>query len=115
MRWVKRRVELLEPGSLYVPILPSVRVVDVAEAIAPRAKVEVIGMRGIEKTHEQMVSFDESRCARSVDDPDTLGHFVIGPHPTGRREFTYGSDLAERFLTVDEIARSLPAETLVAA
>lgn len=115
VRWVKRRVELLEPGSLYVPILHSVRVVDVAEAIAPHARIETVGMRGIEKLHEQMVSFDESRCARRVDDIDTLHHFVIGSKPTGRREFTYGSDSNDRYLSVDEISASLPDAMEVAA
>lgn len=113
--WVKRRVEMLEPSTLYVPVLPSVRVVDVAEAIAPHARIEVIGMRGIEKLHEQMVALDESRCARFVQDPETIDHFAIGSRPTGQAEFEYSSDRNEQWLGVDEIRDSLPDETAVAA
>lgn len=48
-------------GELYVPRIPSIRIVDLAKAIAPNLPVVEIGMRPGEKLHEEMISFDDSR------------------------------------------------------
>jgi UDP-N-acetylglucosamine 4,6-dehydratase len=48
-------------GELYVPIIPSMKIIDLARAVAPDAKLEEIGMRPGEKLHEEMISADDSR------------------------------------------------------
>lgn len=48
-------------GELYVPRIPSMRVVDLAEAIAPGAPLVEIGIRPGEKLHEEMISSEDSR------------------------------------------------------
>lgn len=106
--WVKRRIELMEPGYVYVPILPSARMVDVAEAVVgSTVGIRVTGMRGLEKLHEAMIGFDESRTARrGIGEP--LAHYMLGGDPTGAAEFTYASDTNTRWLSVSEIRAMLP-------
>lgn len=43
-------------GEIFVPIIPSYRIIDLAEAIAPGSKIEVVGMRPGEKLHEEMIT-----------------------------------------------------------
>jgi UDP-N-acetylglucosamine 4,6-dehydratase/5-epimerase len=50
-------------GEIYVPKIPSMRVVDLAKAIAPDAEVDVIGIRPGEKLHEEMISASDARRA----------------------------------------------------
>ena len=47
-------------GELYIKKIPSIKVTDIAEAIAPNAKREIIGIRPGEKLHEQMIGSDDS-------------------------------------------------------
>ena len=47
-------------GELYIKKIPSIKVTDIAEVIAPNAKHEIIGVRPGEKLHEQMISSDDS-------------------------------------------------------
>ena len=55
-------------GEVYVPKIPSMRVTDMAEAIAPGAERRVIGIRPGEKLHELLVTEDESRHSYELDD-----------------------------------------------
>jgi UDP-N-acetylglucosamine 4,6-dehydratase/5-epimerase len=61
-------------GEIFVPKIPSMRVVDIAEALAPGAQRRIIGIRPGEKLHEVLVTEDESRHAYEVDD-----YYVILP------------------------------------
>ena len=47
-------------GEIFVPKIPSYKILDIAEAIAPECKLEVVGIRPGEKLHEEMISKDES-------------------------------------------------------
>ena len=53
--------EMMTGGELYVPKIPSMKIVDLAYAVAPEAKLVEIGMRPGEKLHEEMISADDSR------------------------------------------------------
>ncbi len=61
-------------GEIFVPKIPSVRIVDLAEAIAPGLTKKIIGIRPGEKLHEKMVPRDD--CYRTIEFKD---HFVIKP------------------------------------
>lgn len=47
-------------GEIYVKKIPSMKIIDVAQVIAPRAKQEIVGMRPGEKLHEQMIGAEDS-------------------------------------------------------
>lgn len=61
VHFVMQSLELMSGGELYVPRIPSMRIIDLAMAVAPDAKLEEIGMRPGEKLHEEMISADDSR------------------------------------------------------
>ena len=97
-------------GELFVPKIPSMSVIDLAAALAPDARLELVGIRPGEKLHEEMISVDDAR--RTV---DAGPFFVILPDadwwddahwsdaqavPAG---FRYASDVNDRWLTVDEL------------
>ena len=61
VKFVIDSLEMMKGGELYVPRIPSMRIVDLANAVAPGTKLEEIGMRPGEKLHEEMISADDSR------------------------------------------------------
>ena len=61
VRFVLDSLEIMAGGELYVPRIPSMKIVDLAHAVAPGAKLVEIGMRPGEKLHEEMISSDDSR------------------------------------------------------
>ena len=52
--------EDMEGGEVYVKKIPSMKILDIAVAVAPNAKHEIIGIRPGEKLHEQMISSEDS-------------------------------------------------------
>ena len=61
VRFVIACIEQMEGGEVFVPKIPSMNVADLARAIAPKARIDIIGIRPGEKLHEVMISEDESR------------------------------------------------------
>jgi len=68
--------EMMQGGELVVPHIPSHKVVDLAQAVAPGAQMHEIGLRPGEKLHEEMISPEEGRRAVSVMDGK---YYVIEP------------------------------------
>ena len=113
VRFVLMALEKMHGGEILVPKIPSMNIMDLADAVAPGCERELIGVRAGEKLHEVMVPRDEA--------PNTIEHedyFVIQPsHPFWDRayymtanggrpcppDFCYSSDANDRWLTVDEI------------
>lgn len=60
--------EDMEGGEIYVKKIPSIKVVDIAKAIAPKAKIKIIGIRPGEKLHEQMISSEDSNSTYEYPD-----------------------------------------------
>jgi UDP-N-acetylglucosamine 4,6-dehydratase len=54
-------IEQMEGGEVFVPKIPSTKVIDLARAIAPDAVIDIIGIRPGEKLHEVLISEDEAR------------------------------------------------------
>lgn len=75
-------------GEIFVPRIPSYRIGDVAEAIAPEAEIEVVGIRPGEKLHEEMVSAADSPTTVSIN-----GHYVILPQGNPRIASEYSKRL----------------------
>lgn len=61
VKFIIESLEMMKGGELYVPKIPSMKIVDLATAVAPGTKLEEIGMRPGEKLHEEMISADDSR------------------------------------------------------
>jgi UDP-N-acetylglucosamine 4,6-dehydratase len=61
VKFVIDSLEMMTGGELYVPRIPSMKIVELANAVAPGSKLVEIGMRPGEKLHEEMISADDSR------------------------------------------------------
>ena len=82
VRFVVSCIEQMHGGEIFVPKIPSMRLIDLAETIAPGCEIETIGIRPGEKLHEVLVSEDEARNTLEVED-----RYIIQPsHPWWRRE-----------------------------
>ena len=66
--FVMRCASQMQGGEVFVPRIPSMRVVDLAKAIAPECAIEVTGIRPGEKLHELLISEDEARNTLEYDD-----------------------------------------------
>lgn len=66
VKFVIESLEIMTGGELYVPRIPSMKIIELANAVAPGAKIEEIGMRPGEKLHEEMISADDSRRTISM-------------------------------------------------
>ena len=104
-------LERMEGGEVFVPKIPSMRVVDLAEAMAPNVPRSTIGIRAGEKINEVLVTEDESRHAQEFAD-----HYAIYPsfpfwraddeYPRGRPlppGFRYSSDSNDSWLTAEAL------------
>ena len=65
---VLKALEEAEGGEMFVPRIPSMKITDLARAIEPDCTLKEIGVRPGEKLHESLISFDESRNARTFKD-----------------------------------------------
>ena len=74
VKFVLDSLEMMEGGELYVPRIPSMKIVDLARAVSPESTFEEIGMRPGEKLHEEMISSDDSRRTIILKD-----RFVVTP------------------------------------
>jgi UDP-N-acetylglucosamine 4,6-dehydratase len=111
VRFVIRCTEQMHGGEVFVPKIPSTRILDLAKVIAPEADMEVIGIRPGEKLHEVLIHEDEARSAVEMEDmfvvqpaaPLWFGHdwqAVGRPLPDG---FRYGSDNNPQWLSIEQI------------
>ena len=113
VRFVLDSLDRMHGGEIFVPKIPSMRVVDLARAMAPDARIEVIGIRPGEKLHEELVSVHDARST-----VDVGSHYVIEPqmewwpkqHHKGEQMpegFAYTSDTNTEWLTVDQLREML--------
>lgn len=116
VRFVVRCIEEMAGGEVFVPKIPSMRMGDVAKAIAPECEIKTIGIRAGEKLHEEMVSRHESSHTYELDDM-----FVIEPvihfrkpanwpwaaHNRMEPGTKYSSDANKDWLTTDDLLKML--------
>ncbi|MBM3122777.1 MAG: UDP-N-acetylglucosamine 4,6-dehydratase (inverting) [Chloroflexi bacterium] len=104
-------IESMQGGEVFVPKIPSMKVVDLAQAIAPGCNVQRIGIRSGEKLHEVLVSEDEARHTVELTDryvvqpPEDLwfGHNWSQQGAGLPEGFSYSSDNNTRWLSMKEI------------
>jgi UDP-N-acetylglucosamine 4,6-dehydratase len=111
VRFVISNIERMHGGEVFVPKIPSTKIIDLARVIAPEAEIKVIGIRPGEKLHEMMISRDESRATIELEDRfvvEPFGHlwFRHNWEDEGKRVsdgFKYTSDNNSEWLTVEQI------------
>ncbi|WP_228087370.1 UDP-N-acetylglucosamine 4,6-dehydratase (inverting) [Cellulosimicrobium cellulans] len=114
VKFVLDSFEMMEGGELYVPRIPSMKVVDLAEAIAPGAAQHEVGIRPGEKLHEEMIAPDDSRRTVRLGDRYVVMPYVGGwgyETPTDGEAvpdgFAYQSDTNDQWLSVEDIRELL--------
>jgi UDP-N-acetylglucosamine 4,6-dehydratase len=103
--------ETTRGGELFVPKIPSMKVTDLAQAMAPRLPVKEVGIRPGEKLHEMLISREDARQTM-----DMGGHYVVLPafdwwggmadFSGGKRvseDFEYRSDTNTQWLSLKEM------------
>lgn len=118
VQFVLDSFDRMQGGELYVPRIPSMKIVDLAQAIAPGAPMHEIGLRPGEKLHEEMISAEEGRRTLLLSDtryvlqPD-LATWGYEPPAEGRSVsagFHYTSDKNDQWFSGEEITRILETE-----
>ncbi|WP_432151796.1 UDP-N-acetylglucosamine 4,6-dehydratase (inverting) [Streptomyces sp. bgisy029] len=115
VRFVVESLDLMQGGELFVPRIPSMRLVDLAEAVVPDALMHEVGLRPGEKLHEEMIHPDDAPNVVRLGDRYIVQPALGGawgyrspagalPVPGG---FSYCSDRNSRWLTVDELRAML--------
>ena len=117
VKFVLKSFERMQGGEIFVPKIPSIKVTDLAKAMAPKLNHKIVGIRPGEKLHEKMCSINEAYLTLEFKD-----HYVIKPsinffdndikysknafNETGvlvPKDFEYRSDTNTHFLNVQEI------------
>jgi len=115
VEFVERAVTLMEGQEIFVPKLPSVRITDLAEVMAPDCPIAEIGIRPGEKLHETLITDEESRRAFDVG----WGFLIAPTHDSALSErwsgalpvageVVYRSDVNKSWLSKEDIARAIP-------
>lgn len=121
VKFVDNSFKRMKGGEIFVPKIPSIKIVDLAKAMAPNLKIKIIGIRPGEKIHEVMLNNEDSRLSLEFKD-----HFVIMPtilfkdrsnsflinnlKEKGKRVkkyFSYNSETNNTFLNIKEIRESI--------
>jgi len=110
VQFVIDNLHRMKGGEIFIPKIPSMKVIDLAEAIIPGCDIKVVGIRPGEKLHEAMITEDDARHSVEYD-----SYYVILPEfPWWRSEysnggkplpegFTYVSNMNKWWLTVEEL------------
>ncbi len=111
--FVLKSLRLMQGGEIFIPKIPSMRLLDLAKAIAPDCEFEIIGIRPGEKVHETLISEDDAPNTFEFED-----HFIIatylkqqqGDHIPGKpvaADFVYRSDTNTEWLNGDAIIKEI--------
>jgi len=110
VRFVIKSFTRMHGGEIFVPKIPSMKIMDLAKAIANKCNTKVVGIRPGEKLHEVMISVDDARQTKELDDC-----YVIQPafnwwsstnHAEGssvEEGFSYSSETNKQWLTIPQL------------
>lgn len=111
---VLKAFQEMQGGEIFVPKIPSMKITDLAEAIAPECELKTVGIRPGEKLHEVMITKSDSRHTLEFDD-----YYVIEPefswwsndnHKNGNNledGFEYNSGTNDKWLTIEEMRKMI--------
>ncbi|MBN2299081.1 MAG: UDP-N-acetylglucosamine 4,6-dehydratase (inverting) [Deltaproteobacteria bacterium] len=110
VRFVIQSLEMMKGGEVFVPKIPSMKITELAEVVAPGTTMTEIGIRAGEKLHEVLLTEDESRHAKEF-----KNYFIVEPehpfwgktnHSDGKclpEGFRYSSETNDWWLTHDDL------------
>ena len=122
--FVLSSLEVMRGGEILVPKIPSMKMTDLAQAMAPDLAIKVIGIRPGEKVHEMMISVDDARTTVDLGDRYAIEPVFVeytrepfaGAFPGVAEDFSYSSDTNDDWLTGDGLLALLndgsPAQPL---
>jgi len=102
----------MQGGEIFVPRIPSMKIMDLAKAVAPECEIEVIGIRPGEKLHEALITEEEGRNTVAYN-----GMYVVMPnyswwerqnYISGRQlpeGFTYTSNNNDMWLSIEDLTK----------
>ena len=108
-------LSIMQGGEIFVPKIPSMKITDIADTIAPKMKQKIIGIRPGEKIHEVMITNDDARYTYELDD-----RFIIFPIQNPKvsrkiekkilrrgldKDFKYSSDKNNKWLEKKEFKK----------
>ncbi len=110
VRFVIKTIEQMKGGEIFVPKIPSMKVSDLATAIAPKCEIVNIGIRPGEKIHEVLISEDEARHAVELNDMYIVhpAHRFAALKADGKtlpEGFRYASDNNTEWLTTADLQK----------
>ncbi|MCD4757551.1 MAG: UDP-N-acetylglucosamine 4,6-dehydratase (inverting) [Arcobacteraceae bacterium] len=88
VNFVLKNFERMQGGEIFIPKIASMKIIDMAKALAPNLPYEVIGIRPGEKLHEIMCPADDSHLTLEFDD-----HFVIKPTIIFTQKYNYEKNI----------------------
>jgi UDP-N-acetylglucosamine 4,6-dehydratase/5-epimerase len=121
--FVLRSLERMQGGEIFVPKIPSMRISDLASAMAPDLDHEIVGVRPSEKLHEVLISEDDSRTTLELEDAYVICpsfHFWTSESFTEKGaknvadDFRYASDTNDQWLDAVELRGFLQQRGLLA-
>ena len=111
VKFVIDSLEMMTGGELYVPRIPSMKIIDLAHAVSTESILEEIGMRPGEKLHEEMISADDSRRTIILDNRIVVTPVVAEwgySAPTGQtmpEGQAYRSDTNDMWISASDIKK----------
>ena len=114
INFVLSSLEMMTGGEIYVPKIPSMKMTDLAEAMAPGVPHRIVGIRPGEKLHEVMITSDDARNTIELDDRYTImPAFNFWGEDNGApqnakpvaEDFVYSSDTNSEWLAPDDLMR----------
>ncbi len=119
VKFVLGSFPIMQGGELYVPRIPSMKIIDLAQAVAPNSELIEIGVRPGEKLHEEMISAEDSRRTISISEDRLVVLPVAAASdfkvPTGTyldERVAYASDTNSRWVSVESMRNFISENNL---
>lgn len=120
VQFVLDALDRMQGGEIFVPKIPSMKVTDLAKAIAPECEIEYVGIRPGEKLHETMITEDDARHSLEYEtfyviQPEFKwwrkgNNDISKPLPDG---FKYSSDTNKEWLTVENLEELIEGKEVI--
>jgi len=106
-KFVLNSLECMKGQEIFIPKLPTLRIIDLIKSIKENAEIDVIGLRKGEKIHETLISCEESRNVVIYDDFYKLYYGKLSESWTNHNQFEYSSNNKDNILSIEEMRKLL--------